>query len=494
MGGGRGGGGWAVDLGGEMFKIPIIIIITIIIIIFRNLAYNNLRTWRGTLSTNLPNLQLLNITGNYNFKLNANKKLLTDTALKTILGATLTTKGCVRCNFSRTDAPWEVLMKPKRCQFIPLYNMPLIDQFQKKFLYFNGTCAEKSCALKFVPMHKVRRTYKNYCRGKAKSLGPVEYFLGAVAMVFNFVVIVTILCSRFLIKKTSLFLTAQLAFGDLLLAVYSLTIANNLGFSSHSNLRQWREHQCLYSRSLLILGQTIEALTSALMALERYLVIVHCMRPSRRITFRMACFLCGLSCIFGALSCFAIEHFDNPLIRGNYMCVLLRNLRRTNRLLASQVLMLLFVAIYLAVVGMYIHIYIFVKRSAQRVGVQRETKLAKRISIIVLSNMFFYAAPNLVSVVLTAGNYKLLSDPADNLILRIWLPPMCMVTNACLNPFLFAFRNEEFLKALKNVVRRIFPRAFQVKNLPTIPLANRRNRVGPVPVINVGENGQTPSH
>ena len=120
---------------------------------------------------------------------------------------------------------------------------------------------------------------------------------------------------------------------------------------------------------------------------------------------------------------------------------------------------------------------------------QRETKLAQRISIIVLSNMFFYAAPNLASVVLTAGQC-----PADNVILRIWLPPMCMVTNACINPFLFAFRNEEFLKALKNVVRRIFPRAFQVKNPPTIPLANRRNRVGPVPVINVGENGQTPSH
>ena len=396
----------------------------------------------------------------------------------------------MRCNFSRTDVPREVLIKRKRCRLI----VSLIDQFQNKSLYFNGSCAEKSCALNLVPMQKVRKTYRNDCWDKTRSLRHIEYFLGAVATVFNFVVIVTILCSRFLIKKPSLFLTAQLAFGDLFLAVFSLTIANGHGFASDSILRKWREHQCPYFRSLLILGQMIEALTSALMTLERYLVIVHCMRPSRRITFRMACFLCGLSCIFGALSCFAIEHFDNPLIRDNYMCVLLQNFRKTNRLLASQVLMLLFVAIYLVVVGMYIHIYIFVKRSAQRVGVQRETKLAQRISIIVLSNMFFYAAPNLASVVLTAGNYKLLLDPVDNVILRIWLPPMCMVTNACINPFLFAFRNEEFLKALKNVVRRIFPRAFQVKNPPTIPLANRRNRVGPVPVINVGENGQTPSH
>ena len=458
-------------------------------IYFRNLAYNKLRTWRGTLSTNLPNLQFLDIIGNYNFKLNANKKLLKNTALKTILGATLT-KGCARCNFSRTDVPRKVLMKPKRCEFIPLYNMPLINQFQKKFLYFKGTCAEKSSALNLVPMHKVRKAYKSYRLDKVKSLRPIEYFLGVVSMVFNFVVIVTILCSRLLIKKPSLFLTVQLAFGDLFLAVFSLTIANGHGFTSDSILRQWREYQCPYFRSLLILGQTIEALTSFVMTLERYLVIVHCMRPSRRITFRMACFLSFFICIFGLLSCLVIQHFDKPIIRDNYMCVLVQNFKKSNRILASQVLMLLFVAIYLAVVGMYIHIYIFVRRSAQRAGSQRETTLAKRISIIVLSNMFFYAAPNLVTVVVTAGDIRLVSDHADNFTLRIWLPPMCMITNACLNPFLFAFRNEEFLKALKKVVRRIFPRAFQVKNVPTIPLANRRNKVG-VSVINIGENGQT---
>jgi len=125
--------------------------------------------------------------------------------------------------------------------------------------------------------------------------------------------------------------------------------------------------------------------------------------------------------------------------------------------------MLLFVAIYLAVVAMYIHIYIFVRRTAQNAGIQRETTLAKRISIIVFSNVLFYAFPNLSVVVFSAGDIRLLSDSAVDFVLRRWLPPMCLVTNACLNPFLFAFRNEEFLKCLQGIVRKVIPRACLVK-------------------------------
>ena len=261
-----------------------------------------------------------------------------------------------------------------------------------------------------------------------------------------------------------MFLTAQLAFGDLLLAVFSLAIANGHGIMSDSGLRQWREQQCPYFRSLLILGQTIEAFTSALLTLERYLVIVHCMRPNLRVTFRMAYFLSAFTCVFGASACFLIQYFDSPLIRDNYMCVLIQNFANVNRILASQILMLLFVAIYLAVVGMYFHIYIFVRKSAQSAGIQRETSLAKRISIIVFSNMLLYAVPNLSIVVFSV---MLLSDREINFILRLWLPPVCMITNACLNPFLFAFRNEQFLTSLKQVAKVIIPRACRVKIFPS---------------------------
>ena len=370
------------------------------------------------------------------------------------MGAT-TSKDCKQCNWSRTDVPRKLLMKPKGCEFIPPYNMPLIDQFQKKFLYFNGTCETKSCALSLVVMPKVRRVYRNHCWDKARSLRPIEYILGVVAMVINLVVIVTILGSSALIKKTSMFLTAHLAFGDLILAVFSLTIANGHGIMSDPGIRQWREHQCPYFRSLLIFGQTIEALTSVLMTIERYLVIVHCMRPNLRITLRVACLLCAFICIFGALSCFVIEHFDHQNTRDNFMCVLVQDFRNTQRFMGTQVLMLLFVGLYLAVVAMYIHIYIAARKSAKSAGLQRETTLAKRISIVVFSNMIFYAVPNLCIVVFAATNIRVVSDRKANFILSIWLPPVCMIANACLNPFLFAFRNEAFLQSLWQVVRVI---------------------------------------
>ena len=432
------------------------------------MAYNKLRKWHGTLSTDLPKLQFLNIMGNSKFKIKANKdQLLRGTALKTILGARTTSKGCVRCNFSRTDVPLKELMgELKGCEYVPPYNMPLIYQFQKRFIYFNGTCARKSCEIAFVQMKKVKKTYRNYCMDKGRSLRPIEYILGIVAMVFNSVVIVTILCNRCLIKKTSMFLTAQLAFGDLLLAVFSLAIANGHEIISYSGLRQWRKDQCPYFRTLLILGQSIEAFTSAFMTLERYLAIVHCMRPNLRITPRSACFICAFILIVSGLFCFVIEHFDHPIVRENYMCVLIQDFRTTKRILASQILMLLFVAIYLAVLGMYIHIFICVRKSGQSAGIQRESALAKRISIIVFSNMLFYAVPNLSIVVFSAGGVKVLSDRAVNFIIRIWLPPMCMIANACLNPFLFAFRNEQFLTSLRQVARIIISGVCQVKKLP----------------------------
>ena len=430
---------------------------------------------------------------NYKFKIKASKdKLLVDTALRTILGITTTSKGCVQCNYSRLKVPLEILIQTKGCEYIPSHNMPAIYAFQTKYWYYEGTCSanvNKKCTISLIPMHKVRKKYRNFCWDRGRSLRPVEYFLGIVALLFNFVVIATILCNRHLITKTSMYLTAQLAFGDLFLAVFSLTIANGHGIMTDPGIRQWREHQCPYFRSLLIIGQTFEAFTSAVMTLERYLVIVYCMRPNLRISLRQSCFLSVFTCIFASSACFAIQYFDAPIIRDNFMCVLVQNFRTSKRILASQVLMLLFVGIYLTVIGMYIHIYFSVRKAEQSAGIKRETSLAKRISIIVFSNMLLYAVPNLSIVIYSTGNLNLLSDQEINFVLRLWLPPVCMITNACLNPFLFAFRNEQFLTSLRQVAQKIFSPVCPVVKPP---FGKPFNQVG-LYVVNSGESGQNSS-
>ena len=111
------------------------------------------------------------------------------------------------------------------------------------------------------------------------------------------------------------------------------------------------------------------------------------------------------TCIFASFACFTIQYFDHtPLIKDNFMCVLVKNLKLSKRILATQILMVFYVGVYVTVIGMYMHIYFSVRKSAQRASNKRETSLAKRISIIVFSNMIFYAVPNLLIVVYTAAN------------------------------------------------------------------------------------------
>ena len=162
---------------------------------------------------------------------------------------------------------------------------------------------------------------------------------------------------------------------------------------------------------------------------------------------------------FDFFACFTIQYFDHtPLIKDNFMCVcvLVKNLKLSKRILATQILMVFYVGVYVTVIGMYMHIYFSVPKSAQRASNKLETSLGKRISIIVFSNMTFYAVPNRLIVVYTAANInKYLPSEDINFVLRIWLPPVCMIRNACLNLSLFAFRNEQFLTSLMHFARRV---------------------------------------
>ena len=171
------------------------------------------------------------------------------------------------------------------------------------------------------------------------------------------------------------------------------------------------------------------------------------------------------------------------------MCVLVQDFRNTQRFMGTQVLMLLFVGLYLAVVAMYIHIYIAARKSAKSAGMQRETSLAKRISVIVFSNMIFYAVPNLCVVLFTAADIRLVSDRAVNFVLRIWLPPVCMIANACLNPCLFAFRNEAFLKSLQQLQSTVTSRLFW----GTRHLFSKLCHKGGIYVVDYSDQAQTSS-
>ncbi|XP_066015002.1 uncharacterized protein [Pocillopora verrucosa] len=97
---------------------------------------------------------------------------------------------------------------------------------------------------------------------------------------------------------------------------------------------------------------------------------------------------------------------------------LAKSANNPKRFMATQVLMLLFVALYLAVVGLYLHIFISARKSARGAGIRRETSLAKRICVIVFSNMIFYAVPNLCIVIFALANTRLATDRAGNVVIK----------------------------------------------------------------------------
>jgi hypothetical protein len=105
----------------------------------------------------------------------------------------------------------------------------------------------------------------------------------------------------------------------------------------------------------------------------------------------------------------------------------------------------------------YIHIYITVKEAGQNAGAKRESKLAKRIAVLVLSNIFFFCLPVIcvgIPAFIYSRNFPGISDLAYVLITN-FIPSLCLSVNSCLNPLLHAFRNDLFTSVLKGRLSRI---------------------------------------
>jgi ABC-type spermidine/putrescine transport system permease subunit II len=85
------------------------------------------------------------------------------------------------------------------------------------------------------------------------------------------------------------------------------------------------------------------------------------------------------------------------------------------------------------------------------VGIQREGKLAKRVMVVVSTNLFFLLGPIIV--------WYPISFSQDQ---KVWIKERsyynllvvsCFGINSCLNPVLYAFRNELFRSELKRLLK-----------------------------------------
>ncbi|KAL9987929.1 hypothetical protein ACROYT_G002314 [Oculina patagonica] len=173
-------------------------------------------------------------------------------------------------------------------------------------------------------------------------------------------------------------------------------IVSNEHEDLHQNPSSIHKTQCPRIGSLWVLGQCTTSITSVALTLERYLCIVFSMKPDIRMTPRLASLAIALNWVVAAFMMCLAHYLD--IYEKNFLCIpvthdMLRLPRETRYTIAIGSIGIIF---YLVTIPMYVHIYTVVKRSSQQMGVQRESTLAKRIAVLVGTNLVFFFMPILL--------------------------------------------------------------------------------------------------
>lgn len=363
-----------------------------------------------------------------------------------------------RVNITREELEQKLTGKFKRqCIYIPGDQMDKLELARKTFVSYNGRCEENRLVeFDVTSIAALKTLLSDRCYVAVRNLRYIVFTLGFLAIILNIIVFSAILSIQRLQQNVPFLLIAHLSLCDFLIGVYALGTA-----SGHEIARDFHEIQlyressskCGVSWVIFLFGQSLGVLTCLLVTIERYLATVHCMKPAWKLERRTAFTI--IPAFWGAAFVIAVplQKIDQKKITPNFMCLLLRDYSPSKGFLVGQGLMIAFIALYVVQVILYIRIYVYVRDSSRRVNVNREAKLAKRIGVIIMTNFVCFALPNLSMLVFTMlGVYAPLGDIA-NTILRRWLPPMCLVLNACANPCFFAYGNVRFSSTLRQSMR-----------------------------------------
>lgn len=424
---------------------------------FRSIRFNKLKSWGGFLWKDTPSIKYLNLEGNNNFIVK--KKLLRKTTIQKLDHISISKK-CRYCMLTRVNVTRDHLKPSRRCLYLPVEHYHLLDEMVQRYILFEGSCfGNTTCDYVLTSLTNYIRKFRDKCWDVTLKTKYFEYFLGIVAMAANFIVVLVTTFSKSLRKSAAFCLVGHMAFCDIFMGVYSTGIAHGHRLAGNMMVfRRWRWLVCPYWRTTFMVGQMMSVLTCLLVTVERYLSIIFCMKPFIRLERLPAMGLVLGFWVMSSIVSYFIQVIDRPSITDNFMCLLVRNFDVSGSFNVSQSVILISVTIYLTIVILYIHIYTFVKKSRRNTGVKRESQLASRIGLVILSNTVFFVVPNVTIIIVTTGSlYFDISDEANS-TLRRWLPPMCLVFNACINPFLFAFRNDKFQAAFKALFHGNFKR------------------------------------
>ena len=306
-----------------------------------------------------------------------------------------------------------------------------------------------------TPIHRCYKTDNNILN--------ITLVIGPIALILNVLTVVVFLSTKSLRRTTSMLLVSNMAISDILISFYtvSIVIARK---ASYLYYLTFTETFCKFFGFIWCLGQFVLVTTSLLLTVERYLAIVFVMNPDRKLRSGRALRCIAVSWIL-AITSSSLPFVGIGTYTQNTYCIPFRTHRDDKYSYELTITMsILGISQYLITIALYTHIYVSVKKAGKVNGNRREHAIAKRIALLVFSNMIFYLMPILIAVIWFFTSITWDMSPSTKGILTSALPLLLFSINSLLNPLLYAFRNDAFTRVLKGRVLRLHPKKCTFKS------------------------------
>ena len=448
----------------------------------RNLSFNDLRTWKVNPTNELQGMKKLDVTGNEHWLPRA--QILQLSNLTTVEGVSLSQycQYCSLCKKTSHDVNSSCsrgrrLSSPSDWQWPDEIQYGRALDFVK--LGFWPTClADDVCMIDQYDLPH----FTSLDDVTIKSSFAV-YATGSAALLVNFAVVVFIALHKSLRNDLAVRLLLNVAVCDALIAlanilckrfnVYELymeCLLDQLQGKQHGFNAFWSEWAKLVkiTGAFLTCAVASQVFGSAIAMLDKFLKIVFAMKPEVRLGSKAAalslCSSWSLSATFAVLPVFGIGGMTytgpfsmTPLPSDGYR---FEDGRWNHSFGFAAGSVIALVLLQLASFLLYVPIFIVAKKSGANVGVKREAAIARKIALLLCTNLIFFTVPVVIGIFRSAASAELHNNVNDDwrsftLAQVQWfefifdvLPVLCLSISSLLNPFLYALRHPKVKQQL----------------------------------------------